>query len=83
MSPISSALKAWEPIQPFPGLSVRFLKEARCLPLKWVWEPDGTYRPVEDIKDMVSDVWIDREILVCSVGYDDCTTGCDGSSRTC
>ncbi len=34
MSPIPVALKAWEPIQAFPGISVRFLKETRCLPLK-------------------------------------------------
>ncbi len=34
MTPIPAGLKDWEPIQPFPGLSVRFLKEARCLPLK-------------------------------------------------
>jgi len=34
MSPLPAALKPWEPIQPFPGLSVRFLKESRCLPVR-------------------------------------------------
>jgi len=34
LSPIPAALKDWEPIQAFPGISVRFLKEARCLPLR-------------------------------------------------
>ncbi len=34
MSPNSAVLKPWEPIQAFPGISVRFLKENRCLPVK-------------------------------------------------
>jgi general secretion pathway protein E len=34
VTPMPAVLKDWEPIQQFPGLSVRFLKEARCLPLK-------------------------------------------------
>ncbi len=34
MSPLPAALKTWEPIQPFPGISVRFLKETRCLPVR-------------------------------------------------
>ncbi|MFI5331006.1 MAG: type II secretion system ATPase GspE [Desulfobaccales bacterium] len=29
-----ASLKDWEPIEPFEGLSIRFLKENRCLPLK-------------------------------------------------
>jgi general secretion pathway protein E len=29
-----TSLKDWGPIEPFEGLSVRFLKESRCLPLK-------------------------------------------------
>jgi thiosulfate/3-mercaptopyruvate sulfurtransferase len=29
---------------------------ARCLPMIWVWEPDGTYRPVELIRDMAAGV---------------------------
>ncbi len=29
-----SSLKDWGPIEPFEGLSIRFLKENRCLPLK-------------------------------------------------
>ena len=27
-------LKDWDPIEPFEGISIRFLKENRCLPLK-------------------------------------------------
>jgi general secretion pathway protein E len=34
VTPIPAALKEWEPIQPFSGISVRFLKEARCLPIR-------------------------------------------------
>lgn len=29
---------------------------ARCLPMIWVWEPDGTYRPFEMIGEMASGV---------------------------
>ena len=29
-----TSLKDWGPIEPFEGLSIRFLKENRCLPLK-------------------------------------------------
>ena len=30
----TASLKDWDPIEPFEGLSIRFLKENRCLPLK-------------------------------------------------
>ena len=45
---------------------------ARSLPLIWVWEPDGTYRPLEHIEGMVNGViGLDRDqevILYCGVG---------------
>ena len=45
---------------------------ARSLPLIWVWEKDGTYRPVELISDMATGViGEDREqevLLYCGVG---------------
>jgi general secretion pathway protein E len=34
MGPPLISLKDWGAIEPFPGLSLRYLKETRCLPLK-------------------------------------------------
>lgn len=45
---------------------------ARCLPMVWVWEKDGTYRPTDDIAGMTTGVIgedTDREIIAyCGVG---------------
>lgn len=42
-------------IDPFADMRGH-IPTARCLPLKWVWEPDGTYRPIGDITDMARGV---------------------------
>ncbi len=58
-------------IDPFADMRGH-IPTARCLPLRWVWEPDGTYRPVEDIEGMVAGViGSDRArevICYCGVG---------------
>lgn len=45
---------------------------ARCLPMIWAWEPDGTYRPMEMIRDMATGVIgeaTDQEIICyCGAG---------------
>ena len=42
-------------IDPFADMRGH-IPTARCLPLKWVWEADGTYRPIGDITDMARGV---------------------------
>lgn len=32
------------------------IRTARCLPITWTWEPDGTYRPVDFIEQMATGV---------------------------
>ena len=42
-------------IDPFADMRGH-IPTARCLPLRWVWEPDGSYRAVEEIRDMATGI---------------------------
>ncbi len=56
---------------PFAGVGGH-IPSARSLPVPWIWEPDGTYKPVEVLRAMAEGVVgtdCDREIITyCGVG---------------
>jgi thiosulfate/3-mercaptopyruvate sulfurtransferase len=58
-------------IDPFADMHGH-IPSARSLPLIWAWEPDGTYKPVELLRDMAAGVageGKEREVLTyCGVG---------------
>ena len=72
-------IDAREPVEYFGGFIRPFMWDraghiptAKCLPALWIWTEEGTYRTIDELRDMVSGVAgtdVSKEIIIyCGVG---------------